>query len=196
MSKQSKEDTARKLLGFTDAVAEYIAPVLMPYGFVFVSSSVYAFEFTSNAVRLIVTHDPLSYEIEIYLNLKEREANKISLGDLVCCESGPMPSPGVFFQSSNRSGVASSIREMSALLARYGRSVLIGEPTAFKLVESSQTRLAALDTENVVENPIREEAEESWRRRDFERVCDLYESIESKLTPSEKKRLSYARKHV
>ena len=196
MSEQSKENTARKLLGFTDAVAEYIAPVLLPYGFVFVSSTLYSVEFASSFVRVLVTHEPLSYELDIDLIPKACEANKISLSGLIYSEIGPMPSPGIFFQSSNRSGVASSTRQMAALLARFGRGVLTGDAAAFKHANATQSRLAARYWEQFTVNPIREQANEAWRRRDFKRVCELYQSVETKLTPSEKKRLTYARKFL
>jgi hypothetical protein len=196
MSDESLQDAARKRLGFTEAVAEYIAPVLLPYGYACTLSSVYSVDFESQTVCLRVMHDRLSYEMEIYLSLKTGNEREISLGALIESEVGPQPNPGIYFQSSSRSGISSSIRQMAALLARFGRAVLEGEPGAYTSVEVSQSKLGALRTEHFIVDPIRRNAEDAWRRKDFKVVSELYQSIEAKLSPTEKKRLRYARKHA
>ena len=186
----------RDRLGFAEAVREHIAPVLTAQGFACSEEGPYVVRFASATVILAVSHDPISFEIEVTFARKADTSQQCNLRDMLELASAPGRKERAFFQASQPERVLECVRTIAGLLREYGETVLAGEPAAFeRMAEISRLRNEAY-TKEVVQKPIRNAAEEAWRKHDYVTVRDLYASIEPDLTPVEKKRLGYAESHL
>jgi hypothetical protein len=186
----------RDALGFVDAVAEYLTPLLAARRFTCTDSSTYHVRYASSRVTLDVWHENLSYEIDVRFALSANPSSKISLIDLLRPELGEDSERSGSFQASTRDAIEHSIQRIAGLISTYGQRVLSGEETEFARVMSFARAANATHTETVVHAPIREAATMAWQRRDFAAVKRLYESMEGDLDELEARKLDYARKQV
>ncbi len=195
MNNQSPQNESRARIGFVDAVAEFVAPVLLSKGFICIHSSVDSVVYESVKVRVDVLHDALSDEIEVYLSLKTAPALKISLRDFVSAKIGPLPEPGIFFQSRTHRGVSAALSSLAGLLGQYGQGALSGRAAAFEEVDASRRVEAAKLTALYETSQTRDAVREAWERRDYPSVRKLLESIAT-LNPDEKRKLAYAKRRL
>jgi hypothetical protein len=193
MTAQGKD--TRERLGFAKAVAAHIAPVLAAQGFACTEATSYVVRFESAEVMLAISHDRLSYEIEVTFARKTDPSQQDTLCDMLDAVLGPGHKEQVFFQASDPDRVVACVKAISELLRNYGQSVLAGESAIYqRMAEVARLRNGAY-TKQVVQTPIRKAAEEAWQRHDYPKVRELYESIEADLTPTEKTKLKYAKDH-
>jgi len=185
----------REELGFTEAVAQYIAPMLIARGFTCTEKSIYSVRFQSANVALVVYHDRLSYEIELYCARLTFPSERYSLADLVEASLTPDSENQVFFQASQKEGVTVCIKAIADILLRHGESFLAGDATAYQQIGDTTRRNAAAYEKQSAQRPIHSAAEIAWRQHDYAKVRYLYEPIEGDLTLVERKKLDYARSH-
>lgn len=185
----------RESLGFAEAVAAHIAPVLAVQGFACTEATPYVVRFESAEVTLAISHDRLSYEIEVVFARKVDPKQQYVLGQMINLFVESDSHKALFFQASDRDRVVACVKAIAELLQKYGQSVLAGEPAIYqRMAEVSRLRNEAY-TKQVVQTPIRKAAEEAWQRHDYPKVRELYESIDSDLTATEKTKLKYAKDH-
>ena len=151
--------------------------------------------FESPTVALIMSHDRLSYEIEASFVRKSDKLRQYTVRDMLAAEFGPAHKERDSFQASQPDAIAHSVEAVAKLLERYGKQILAGEPEAYDRMKEAARRRDAAFTKDVVQQSIREDAEEAWRRRDYALVRDLYERIEADLTHTEREKLKYAKAH-
>jgi hypothetical protein len=176
-------------------VEEYIAPVLAAQGFACTEATPYVVKFESAEVALAISHDRLSYEIEVAFLCKADLSQKCTLRDMLDAVRGPSHKESEFFQASEPDRVVMCVKAIAELLQKYGQSVLAGEPAVYQWTRESARLRNEAYTKQVVQQPIRKAAEEAWQHHDYRKVRHLYESIESDLVPLEQKRLKYAKEH-
>lgn len=88
--------------------------------------------------------------------------------------------------------VSAGLKELSALVRRYGARVLQADrPFCLKL-EKQRERWADEYALDVLETQLRPQAEQAFRRGDYSRAAELYGRIRERLTPAEAKKLAIA----
>jgi hypothetical protein len=195
MTIENSNSEKRESLGFAEAVAEYIAPMLAAQGFACTETTSYVVRFESAQVVLVVSHDRLSYEIQVTFARKADMAGRYVLGQMRNLTIEPDRCEQVFFQASERSRVFDCVRSIANILREYGEAALTGEPAVYeRMGEAARLRNAAY-TNRILQEPIRKAAEKAWQEHDYVKVRDLYDPIEADLTPTERKRLEYAKSH-
>jgi hypothetical protein len=187
-----KNDNVRERLGFVRAVAQYLTPILTAREFICTESTSYIVKFESSRVVATISHDRLSYEIEVAFARETELAQRFTLADVLRAALGPHHDQQTFFQASKAQDVDWCVKRIAELLAKYGQAVLGGEPAAYQRIERIVRVQNNTYTKQIVQKPIRNKAEQAWQNQDYAQVRDLYKSIKSDLTPLEKKRLSYA----
>ena len=65
MTMMNNEMKDRERLGFAEAVAQYIGPILSTKGFLCSEATPYAVKFLTSYLTLVVFHDRLSFEIDV-----------------------------------------------------------------------------------------------------------------------------------
>jgi len=88
--------------------------------------------------------------------------------------------------------VAAGIKELSALMQRYGAPALRGEPAFFSVLEAQRKQWSVDYALDVLASQLRPQAEEAFRRGDYSIAAQLYGRIRERLSPGEVKKLSLA----
>jgi hypothetical protein len=195
MTAKDSNNGRRESLGFAEAVAQYIAPLLTAKGFTRTEQTAYSVRFQSPAVALAVFHEPVSYELDLVYALQAAPSERYNLCDMLDTVLGIGHKEQAFFQASEHDRVVYCIKAIADYLRKYGDKVLIGDPTVYQRMREVTRRRNEAYTKQVVQQPIRQAAEDAWQKHDYAKVRDLYEPIEDDLTPVEKKRLDYAKSH-
>ena len=195
MTTQNTESKGPDRLGFADAVATDIAPLLASRGFARSETTPFSVKFHSPNVGVEIFHDPYSFEIELVFARRAEPSSQLGLRDMLDAVLGLGHKETWFFQASTHDRVIACIQAIAQLLRRFGEAVLAGDPMAYQQMEQIARRRNKACTNQIVQRPIRMSAEDAWRNHDYAKVRDLYDSIEADLTPVEKKRLAYARSH-
>lgn len=196
MNMHDSDRRRREELGFTQAVTQYIGPVLARKGFVCTEQTPYWVKFRSSAVRFDVYHEPLSFEIYISYGRVDRPLERYNLLNMLDAILGPGDRLRGFFQASTREGIVESIKKIADLLTSYGEPALTGDPVSYQRIAEAWQQETNRTGKYLLQGPIREQAETAWKGHDYQRARDLYERIEADLTPLEKARLEYARKQA
>lgn len=89
-------------------------------------------------------------------------------------------------------GVVAGLGELSALMKRYGRLVLDGNPKLFSTLESERRTWSEEYALDVLADQLRPQANEAFRKRDYAQAAELYSRIRERLSPAELKKLSIA----
>lgn len=194
MDDHEEKQEARKRLGFASAIEEYIAPLLATRGFIRTEESPNFFRFDSPKVLLFISHDPLSYEINVVFSRKVDPLQVSTLRNMLDVLLGSSHEVQDFFQASDRDRVIACVKEIARILQDFGQSVLAGEPAIYEQMSCANRWRNEAYTKEVVQTPIREAALDAWKRHDYLKVRELYESIVSDLTPIEELRLKYVQR--
>lgn len=195
MTAMDSNSGRRGSLSFTEAVAQYIAPLLIAKGFTCTEQTAYSVKFQSPDVALAVFHEPASYELDLVYALQAAPSERYSLRDMLDTVLGIGHTEQAYFQASEHDRVVYCIKAIADHLRKYGDKFLIGDPTVYQRMREATRRRNEAYTKQVVQQPIRQAAEDAWQKHDYAKVRDLYERIEDDLTPVERKRLSYAKSH-
>ncbi len=192
MSASGTDNTAsRDKLGFVKAVNLYIEPLLVSSGFVRTAATNCLVAYRSPDVVLTVVHDRLSYDVGIEFSRLDDPDLRGTLGGLLA-----MKGESLGFQASTPERLESVLKRMAGLLEEHGGPVLAGDDEVFRALVADTKIRSEVYTRSVVQKPVRQAADDAWRKREFARVVDLYESIEVDLTAVELSRLQYARSHL
>jgi hypothetical protein len=89
-------------------------------------------------------------------------------------------------------GVIAGLEELSALMKRYGRPALDGDPKLFSTLESERRYWSEGYALDVLADQLRPQADEAFRQRNYAKAAELYSRIRERLSPAEVKKLSIA----
>jgi hypothetical protein len=151
--------------------------------------------YESPKIYVSLTYGPPAYEVGISFGRvgidDQPDAYGFNQGDLVSLNS----CAGWRWNPTSQDPFVASISEFARLLRECGHAALQGDQSVFE--EMKQRRDAAVQAWHKEERvkSVRTQVERAWQEKNFNQVLALYKSIESMLTPSEKKRLEYARRH-
>lgn len=89
-------------------------------------------------------------------------------------------------------GVAAGLEELASLMQLYGLGALSGEQQFVALLEQQRKQWADGYALDVLAAQLRPQAEDAFRRGDYEQAAELYGRIRERLSPAEAKKLLLA----
>ena len=89
-------------------------------------------------------------------------------------------------------GVAESLKELSALMKRYAKLALDGDPEFFSVLEKKRRSWSENYALDVLAGQLRPKASEAFRNKEYAKAVELYSRIKDRLSPAELKKLSIA----
>jgi hypothetical protein len=189
-----KGPNKRASLGFAEAVRAAFDEYLGNLGYRCVESDPTLVRYKSNSTFVNVYHGRTSYEIGLEVGqVSDPEGIRYRLPDILDGVLGPGHAVKTYFQASTRAAVLSCVASIARAVRMHLQPVLQGDPNGLKRIAILARHRDGEVTKKYVQGPVREKADYAWRRKDFERVKQLYESLEPDLTEVEMKRLEYAR---
>jgi hypothetical protein len=78
----------------------------------------------------------------------------------------------------------------------YAQPALAGDRGYFQELETFRNTKAATFMQDMKLQQMRSEVQSAWRKRQYDRVVNLYAPMEGHLTKSEARKLEYARQHL
>jgi hypothetical protein len=195
MAAQDKNASARESLGFAREVTARFAPMLTTRGFACSETTPYVIRYISADVTLTMSHDRLSYEIEVSFARNADPTRRYSLSDVLQAMPDPEREQEIFFQASTPDRVVTCVKAIAELLEQIGHGALTGDSSTYDRIAETARLRDTVFTKAIVQKPIRAAADSAWHSHDYAKVRDLYQTIEADLTPVENERLKYARSH-
>ena len=88
------------------------------------------------------------------------------------------------------------LEDLSSALRHYGAAALGGERSFFSTLSEQRTRWSEDFALDVLANQLRPKADEAFRCGDYARAAEIYSRIRGALSPTEIKKLEYARRRL
>lgn len=185
----------RERLGFKEQVLKHFNYLTEEYGFRCVEAKVTFVRYESKEVFVNVYHGRSSFELgfEIGLLLKNCDnfERKVTLSEIMEL-AGEADSS--FCQASNKEGVEKCVSKIAGLVRQHAVNALKGDRSTFELLFDIQHQKSDRYIKSMELERMREKAEEAWHSKKYHEVVKTYEPFKGDLTPSEMKKLEYARK--
>jgi hypothetical protein len=80
-------------------------------------------------------------------------------------------------------------------MRKHGRLALAGDRMFYRRLATFTSAQSQALMRNMELSRVRSAADKAWHKRDFDRLIALYTPVDNHLSPSEKARLAYAKKH-
>jgi hypothetical protein len=148
---------------------------------------------------LDVWFDTYSYEIDVATGLiskSGKERCSYGMAEVLEASLGHNHKITTFYQSSTPEGVRECVQSLASVVEKHYQPVLNGDEKVFRNIDFVQAEMSEGVMREMRLANIRKEASRAWQKKDFRKVAELYGTIQLNLTPSEAKKLGYARKQV
>lgn len=198
MCERKKKLVSREMLGFSGA-AEAAFHFLSNYGFRLHSSDVTILRYVSERVFLNVYHGRSSYELGVEVGLlqaRDGSNRGYPLGAFVGLTDSEAAASLRYFMATTPEEMRVGLERLAAQVKQYVQRALVGDETVFGELRQQQEERSKKYAAEVLADQVRPKAEEAFRARDYERVAELLSRIEDQLTPVERRKLEYARRHI
>lgn len=198
MCQREQDFTNRAVLGFAKVVAGAFQ-FLLGYGFRLQSSEATLVRYASERVFVNVYHGRSSYEIGVEIGCISRERSDgagYSMSELIRLKNQQEAERFRNFMATTPDEVKIGVQKLAEQLLRNGDRALRGDELVFEALQQQRQEWASTFAADVAYRQVSPKAAEAFRRQEYRKAAELYESIEGKLTPAELKKLEYARKHA
>ena len=189
-----KPEPDREKFGFQRAVRKTFS-FLEPMGFQIVDDLVTFVRFESNDCFMNVYHGRGSYELGVEVGRKIIPDTRYRLPDVLRVLAPEFASEASY-QASNPGAVVNCVQKLGNLTKQYCGPLWSGSEQVWEEIDWKRSVAAIEETKKYTLGSIREKAQEAWRHKDYRRVVDAYEQMLADLTEVERKRLSFATKHL
>jgi hypothetical protein len=189
-------ETKRAALGFVDKTRSAFG-FLKEFGFREIGAEESIVRYATDRVFLNVYHGRSSYELGIELGAMgdATEASGHSMSALIRLQN---PEQAARFRNAiatNPIEVETAVMNLAKLVDTYGGQALRGDPVVFATLDRQRKEWAAEYAADVAYAQVQTAADEAFRRHDYTEAARLYVQVQGKLTPTELKKLEYAKKH-
>ena len=170
------------------------------YGFRCVAATPVHIRYESKHVFVNIYRDPVSYEIEVEIGRRSLFLS-IERGytlDEIVDSLGIREKEGYcFIQASTPERLRSLVPLLAKWTKQYAPEMLKGRLPAFLRALISRERRSDDEWKRMELGSIRARADNAWHQKDYREVIKQYSSIgRGELTPSEVKKLEYAKKRL
>lgn len=189
----------RSSLGFTEEVLSAFNFLIEEYGFRCVKAEPTFVRYESPRVFVNIYHGRSSYELGVEIGQLAGATNQeepFSISEVIELAGAQEETGYTFFQASTAERIRRFVPKLAEYVRKYAAAALIGDPITYDALREIQWRRSEMYLKEMRLSQIRPEADRAWRAKDYVRLVKLYSSIQESLTPSERKRLEYARKHL
>lgn len=189
----------RAALGFKEAVLASFGFLIKEYGFRCVRTDVTFVRYEAPSVFINIYHGRGSFELgfEIGLLIKNAKSERrFSLGDIIDMVDIRRETGYTFYQVSSRDGVQEFVPKLAVLVKNYAVPALKGDQPFFQRLEEFRSKQFASYVKEMDLERIRPKVQDAWRKKNYEQVVELYESVRNYLTPLELQKLDYAKRQL
>jgi len=180
---------------FAEVVLKYFNYLQEDFGLGVVASRRYSVTFENSAVQVGVAWDKTrSYELRVSVSMYGGGHSIFSLDEIVTCRGESHVGRNRNFMAYLDSDVFWCIEKMSEMLREYASDLLRGSPEGFSEMRLLCSEHSATWQREELQRILRAKADAAWSAKDFVAVIRAYEQIEGVLSPSERKKLTYARR--
>jgi hypothetical protein len=152
------------------------------------------------ALSTLVRYRKFSVEVDVYHGRQSYEigvgvtafGTRYPISEIIRAEDPEAEKRFRYPATTTPEGVVAGLDKLSALLKRYGRLALDGDPQFFSKLEDQRTVWAKEYALDVLARQLRPKANEAFRKRDYATAADLYSRILKRLSPAELKKLDIA----
>jgi len=187
----------RENLKFNYSVRSSFQFLTDDYNFELVKEEITFVRYETDQLFVNIYHGRLSYELGFECGLKSKgEESRYRLNTILRGLMGDTHKKQTFYQASNKEAVANCLSKIASIVKEYCSSLLRVEDSAFAKVELASANEGRELTKKYTIGPVRKQAEQAWKNKEYEKVRSLYKTIEDKLSSIELKRLKYADKYI
>lgn len=184
----------RVLLRFAEEVITHFA-FLETKGFRCLSSEATLVQYGSGDVRINIHHGRQSYEISLHIE-NMLVSNSYSFSELLRLIDNERGEQYRDYAAQTVQGVAEGVRQLADLLRECVDAGILDDIELFcrlKLQRDEWAKNYALETQL---EQVRSKAESAWTEKNFGKVIEVLTPFQEHLTPSDLKRLGYAKKQI
>lgn len=191
------DQAGRTHLGFAEEVQNAFGFLVRELNYRCVAREPTFVRYESDQVFVNVYHGRASYELGVEIGRLDSPGEAqhgYTLAELMRLVD-PESEAGYRYVTARTAGlVEQGVAHLSELFRRYAGAALQGEADTFAQLHEQRRRWNHEYANEVMLSQVRPQAEEAFRRKDYAEALKLFESIREGLTPSELKKLEYARK--
>lgn len=182
-------------LGFPQAVKEFCSFLESEYHFRIKRLDETFVRYESENVFVEIYHGRVSREIGLEFGLLTSRGTlgRHSIGKLILLNDPENYRNYRYFATQTPEGVKKGVSQISNLLKSYGHQALLGNGDFFDQLKTLGKKIIHNRIDEDRAERIRPQAEEAFRSGDYGKAAELYGSIEPSLTPTEAKKLAFAR---
>jgi hypothetical protein len=185
----------REELQFSQVVEREFRFLIDDYYYELVKSEATFVRYESKSYFMNIFHGRISYEIGVEIgDLTVGWEDYIYPHGILDYVLGPDHGITTYFQASSREAVENCVVKLAGIIRKHCMDVASGDRRAIDAIIEAQWKDSEEYTKQVVQEPVRREAEEAWRNKDYSKVVSLYGSIKEDLSEIELKKLEYAKK--
>ena len=192
MLKNPKNTAERRSLGFSKEARELFSFLEVQWEFKCVRQENTFVRYESADVYVNVYHGRSSFEIGVEIGNKSSE-HSFNLEALVALFDKELSREYWAAGGRTAEAVRRALKKQAEGLSRYGGSALSGHQSIFDRLEQLRTDRSAAMVLDSKEYQLRPKAEAAFRRGDYKEAVKLYSSIETALSPIERKKLQLAK---
>ena len=149
--------------------------------------------YESKKVYVAAYYCPTRYECDIAFGILSENTPSYSIGELLSLETDFNSLPKYTFEKLTQAEVTErDVSWFASILKKYGVEYLKGNPTVFKKLKENREQKSKEYTQEIMNQQLKQKAENAWKQKDYEVVAKSYKSIEKFLSPAEKRKLEYA----
>jgi len=190
----------RYKLGFREEVLSQFNYLITEYGFQCVKTEVTLVRYESQKVFINIYHGRASYELNVEIGLLINSfilgEQNYTLTELVELEGAPNGTYQAYFQVSSQAGVKKFVPIIAKYVKEHAHNILIGDKSTFERLAQIRTQMSDKYLVKMTLDRVRPRAEEAWKDKRYREFVELYEPIKNDISPTESKKLVYAKKHV
>lgn len=189
----------RYKLGFKEEVLNQFDFLTKEYEFQCIKEEVTLVRYESQKVFINIYHGRASYELGFEIGLQPSSLGinecKFTLTEIIELAGVQNSIGNIYFQVNTEEGIKKYIPIIAELVKKYAQNALLGDMSTFVSLESIQKQISDKYLKEMELNRIRPKAKEAWHNKRYIEFIELYEHIQNDISPSEVKKLEYARKH-
>lgn len=188
-----------KQFTFLVAARRDFDPIARRFGMRCASSSEWHVRYESDVAFLNISFDGIrSFEVGVDIGQREpvtRESS-FSLGELVRLRDPTANTNVDGLQVKDQMGLEHALKLLADLASRYGQEAFLGDVELFKELAELRDRECQIYARNRDLRIAREDAQDAWAHRDYAKLIQIYGAIEVHLSPAERKKYEYSKKHA
>ena len=184
---------------FPEAVVTCFRFLVEDFGFVVVKQDPTLVRFESRDVFVNLFHGRGSYELGVEMGERISEESRefgFTLREIISVtdtEKGSAYRPP---QITEPELITKHVSAISELVKQFAPLALVGDKDFFKRASDLQVKKSDEYLKTLELKRVRSEVDVAWRDKNYDQVLELYEAVKDDLTPSELKKLEYAKRKL